>query len=128
MTDKLAFDHLIRPPSNRGSAVKGKTTPAGIQSFAHVLEGSVAQQKTLRLSTHAQQRLLTRKVQLSPESLNRIERGVQKAGQKGAKESLVLMDDLALVVNIRNKVVITAVDRVHAKENVFTNIDSAVIV
>jgi flagellar operon protein len=53
---------------------------------------------------------------------------VDKAEAKGAKESLVLVDDVALVVSVKNRTVITAVDRQHLKENVFTNIDSAVVV
>ena len=54
--------------------------------------------------------------------------GVEKAQRKGARESLVLLDDVALVISIKNKTVITAVDKEKLKENVFTNIDSAVIV
>jgi len=53
---------------------------------------------------------------------------VSKAAAKGARESLILLDDKAFVVSVRNRTVITAVDGEHLKENVFTNIDSAVIV
>lgn len=53
---------------------------------------------------------------------------IEKASNKGARESLILMDDLALVVSIKNKTVITAIDGANIKENVFTNIDSAVII
>ena len=51
---------------------------------------------------------------------------MDRAAQKGARESLVLLDDVALVVSIKNRTVITAVDAANLKENVFTNIDSAV--
>lgn len=54
--------------------------------------------------------------------------GVEKAAAKGAKESLVLVDNAALVVSIKNRTVITAVDKDSLKDNVFTNIDSAVVV
>ena len=54
--------------------------------------------------------------------------GVDRAAAKGAKESLVMIDDVALVVSVKNRTVITAVDKAQLKENVFTNIDSAVIV
>ena len=57
----------------------------------------------------------------------RLEQAVDRAGQKGARDSLVLMDDLALLVNVRNRVVVTAVPQSSAKDNVFTNIDSVVI-
>ncbi|HEX3047301.1 MAG TPA: flagellar biosynthesis protein, partial [Bacillota bacterium] len=53
---------------------------------------------------------------------------VNKAEAKGARESLILMDQMALVVSIKNRTVITAVDNESLKDNVFTNIDSAVIV
>ena len=57
-----------------------------------------------------------------------MENAVGKAREKGARDSLILMDNLALVVSIKNNTVITAVDEQSLKENVFTNIDSAVIV
>ena len=59
---------------------------------------------------------------------DRVVSGVDKAAQKGAKESLVMVDNVALVVSVRNRTVITAVPQEHLKDNVFTNIDSAVIV
>jgi flagellar operon protein len=57
-----------------------------------------------------------------------LNRGVGQAAQKGAKDSLVLLDNLALLVNIRNRVVVTAMDDARTRENVFTQIDSTVIV
>ncbi len=59
---------------------------------------------------------------------DRVKEGVDRAAAKGARESLVLMDNVALVVSIKNRTVITAVDKANLKESVFTNIDSAVIV
>ncbi len=131
MTNKVTLGSQIGLQNLGGSKGSNQPTvgkPADGSSFALALQDSLSEQPSLRLSAHAQQRLLTRKIQISPENLDRIEQGVQKAGLKGAKESLILMDNLALVVNIRNKLVITAVDQAHAKDNVFTNIDSVVIV
>ena len=82
----------------------------------------------LKLSGHAQTRLESRDIQLDGEAWERVLQGVEKAAQKGAKESLVMVDDVALIVSIKNRTVITAVDQNKLKENVFTNIDSAVIV
>lgn len=65
---------------------------------------------------------------LGDDELSRLAGGVNRAAAKGARESLVLMDDKAFVVSVRNRTVITAVDGENMKENVFTNIDSAVIV
>lgn len=82
----------------------------------------------LKLSSHAQTRLASRNIELSGEDWRRVLDGVDRAAAKGARESLVLLDQAALVVSVRNRTVITAVDREQLKENVFTNIDSAVIV
>ena len=82
----------------------------------------------LKLSGHAQTRLSSRNIELGKEEWERVLGGVDRAAEKGAKESLVMLDDIALVVSVRNRTVITAMDRENLKNNVFTNIDSAVIV
>lgn len=94
----------------------------GGSNFDAVLESR------LKLSGHAQTRLQSREIQLDKEAWDRVVDGVERAAQKGAKESLVLVDDIALVVSVKNRTVITAVDKQNLKENVFTKIDSAVIV
>jgi len=78
------------------------------------------------VSGHAATRMQSRDIQL--DGAQRVLNGVDRAAEKGAKESLVMIDDVALVVSVRNRTVITAVDQQSLKENVFTNIDSAVIV
>ena len=85
-------------------------------------------QDQLKISGHAQTRLQSRNIELNPEEWQRVLNGVNKAAAKGAKESLVMVDDKALVVSIKNRTVITAVDKAGLKDNVFTNIDSAVVV
>lgn len=99
-------------------------TPAGIGStdFQDLLADR------LKVSNHAKTRLQSRELQMDADRWNRVMEGVDRAAAKGAKESLVMIDDMALVVSIKNRTVITAVSQDHLKENVFTNIDSAVIV
>ncbi len=82
----------------------------------------------LKLSGHAQTRLQSREIQLQKEQWERVLGGVDRAEGKGARESLVMVDDVALVVSVKNRTVITAMDRQNLMNNVFTNIDSAVIV
>src|SRR5262245_24100682 len=108
----------------------GQPTPTPVQApkvgdgpdFALIL------QDRLKVSGHAQTRMQSRNIELGQAEWNRVMDGVDRAAAKGAKESLVLVDNAALVVSIKNRTVITAVDQEHLKENVFTNIDSAVIV
>ena len=82
----------------------------------------------LKFSKHADERLSERNITLTKENLERLENGVKKAGTKGINQSLMLMDDLAFIVNIKNNTVVTAIDSKSNKENIFTNIDGAVIV
>ena len=82
----------------------------------------------IRFSKHASNRLADRNLTLSDNQLSRLTEGLRKAGEKGIKESLVMVDQLAFIVNVPSNTVITAMDQAQARENVFTNIDGAVIV
>ncbi len=82
----------------------------------------------LKFSKHATDRLATRDIRLDNSQLNRLQEGVAKAGMKGIKESLMIMDKLAFIVNVPSNTVVTALDSELSNEQVFTNIDGAVIV
>ena len=99
-------------------------------SFEEILhqKREVTENSELKFSKHAAMRLEDRNINLSKEQNIRLENGVQKASEKGIKESLVLMDSLAFIVNIPNKTVVTAMDQGESGDNIFTNIDGAVIV
>lgn len=82
----------------------------------------------VRFSKHADARLRQRDIQLSDEQMTRLNEGTQKAGLKGIKESLVILDNLAFIVNTENRTVVTAMDSTNNDENIYTNIDGAVII
>jgi flagellar operon protein len=107
---------------NNQQPAQVKQAPKNPNEFSAIL------QDRLKVSSHAQTRLQSRNIELDAAAWDRVMSGVDKAAAKGAKESLVLVDDAALVVSIKNRTVITAVDKASLKENVFTNIDSAVVV
>ncbi|MDR2167847.1 MAG: hypothetical protein LBE35_08390 [Clostridiales bacterium] len=90
--------------------------PATEANFQRVME--------VEFSKHASVRLNDRDIRLNGEQMQRLEQGVARAQNKGIRDSLVLIDNIALVVNIKNKVVITAINQ---QDQVFTNIDGAVI-
>lgn len=99
------------------------------QSFAEILNGKQISESTqLKFSKHASTRLSERNINLSDAQLDRLNAGTQAASEKGIQESLVLMDQLAFIVNVKNQTVVTAMDQKDASQNVFTNIDGAVIV
>ncbi len=96
-------------------------------SFQEVLQKKVLTEDNLRFSKHASTRLRQRGIDLTDGQLERLMDGTRKAGQKGIKDSLVIVDELAFIVNIPNSTVVTAMDSKDAVENIFTNIDGAVI-
>ncbi len=109
---------------------KTQSTETSQVSFQEILERTA--EKTdgsgLKFSKHAANRLADRKIELTDSQLERLSEGTAKASEKGIKESLVLMDELAFIVNIPNNTVITAMSQGETNENVYTNIDGAVII
>lgn len=99
-------------------------------SFEDILrqKQTTAESQELRFSKHAQGRLNYRHINLSDEQNERLESGVLKASEKGIRESLVILDSLAFIVNVPSKTVVTAMDQSESESNIFTNIDGAVIV
>ncbi len=105
----------------------GGTRPAtgtGGEAFRALLDRS---QSNVAFSGHAARRIEQRGMQLDESHMQRLQSAVDRAEAKGSKDSLILMDDLALVVSIKNRTVVTAVDQANQKEQVFTNVDSVVI-
>ena len=108
-----------------------KTTVASLRqqgkSFAEILEQTKAgASEEVKFSKHANERLISRNIDLSEEQKQRLNNAVKSAEAKGIKESLVMMDNLAFIVNVKNNTVITAVTG--EEERIFSNIDGAVIV
>lgn len=114
--------------SQRGQHQSTQKNATGNQSFQNVLQQQLQKKEGLKFSKHANARLDSRQIQLNDEQLVRLSDGVDKAKAKGIKESLVLMDNIALVVNVENNTVVTALDQNEAKDHVFTNIDGAVVI
>ena len=126
VTNKVYFPQTVIQPLPGKKVTTSVTPDSKKTNFGQVLEKKL--QGELKFSQHARQRLQSRNIELGEAEMARLENAVSKAREKGARDSLVLMDNLALVVSIKNNTVITAVDEQSLKENVFTNIDSAVIV
>ncbi len=112
------------------NGVKGNTpvkTTDG-KSFQEILESTQSSSREVKFSKHAAQRLSNRNIELTQDQKERLQEGTAKASQKGIRESLVLVDQLAFIVNIPNNTVVTAMQQNETDENVFTNIDGAVII
>jgi flagellar operon protein len=113
------------PASPAGSPTRG---PANGPSFAQVLSAQpTTGAEPPKFSRHALERLRQRGIELDGQTLQRLSGGLQRAAGKGARDSVVFVDNTAFVVSVANNTVITAVGSEHMREHVFTNIDSAVI-
>ena len=96
--------------------------------FSDILSKSLNEQDVdVNFSVHAKQRLEARDINLSQEDMERLDDAIDQADEKGAHHSLIVLDGNALVVNIDNRTVVTAMDLSGASKNVFTQIDSAVV-
>jgi flagellar operon protein len=131
MADGVRIANYQRPVELLDIAERGKQTstaekPDG-DTFKEMFSRELAEDRSVMFSKHASQRLFSRNIELSAESLNKIADAIDKAAEKGSKETLILTDDAALVVSIKDRTVVTAFDRDHLREGVVTAIDSAVI-
>lgn len=114
---------------NNGTASRAKKGES--RTFEDILSqktGLDSELQSLKFSKHADERLADRNIFLTEDQLGRLAEGARKADEKGIRESLVIMDNLSFIINIKNKTVITAMDHADNKEQIYTNIDGAVII
>ncbi len=130
------LDNRIRTAAPVGTGAAPSSRPAATSgpSFGQVLNGrlaeplsTVAARANVKFSGHAQTRLASRQIALSEGDVARLGHAMTQAAAKGSKDSLMLLDKTAFVVSVANRTVITAVAQDALKENIFTNIDSAMI-
>lgn len=110
-------------PIERPEQSLPKKKVEGNDAFDSVLQREL---EKVKFSKHAAQRLDSRDISLTSTQLEKLQSAVDKAEKKGAKDSLVMLNDTAFIVNIPNRTVVTAVP-IADEENIFTNIDSVVI-
>lgn len=127
------YQSLLQVQSEYLSGMTKRSEDAGLVSFQDILKQKVeeteeASQSVLKFSKHANERLAERNISLTTDQVARLQEGVTKAREKGIKESLVMLDNLSFIVNVKNDTVVTALDNKSGNQKVFTNIDGAVIV
>ncbi len=120
---KIGLDETLLPVLQSKRPQAAASLPKE-KSFATLFKQA---ERQITFSQHALMRLKDRNIKLTANDLKRLESTVDKMSDKGAKESLIYMDDTAFVVSINNRTVITAMDGNEMKDNIFTNIDSAAI-
>lgn len=121
-------DGIHRNTLNSPKINANKAKDQGVQSFRDILRTSIKNNDNIKFSKHATQRMFERDIILSTDQLQRMENALKEAKDKGVKDSLILMEDMAFIVNIPSKTVITAMNNTNKNKNIFTNIDSAIII
>jgi flagellar operon protein len=128
MVDEVTLSaNAVRGVGNQPAHPARQRVDAAAGSFQDVLKAQLGREPAVRFSAHAQRRIQSRQIDLGGDETVRLEQAIDKAARKGARESLILMDDLAFVVNVQSRLVVTAVDAQSRKEDIFTNIDSVVL-
>lgn len=117
---QIQNEHLKSSKTNKNNNIQA-------DSFGSILQKKLQEKQELRFSKHANLRLEARNIELNNDQIRRIENGIKRAEEKGIKETLMVVDNIAMVVNIENKTVLTALDQQETKSYVFTNIDGAVL-
>lgn len=124
----LSIEQLQDQYLNQKKSSNQVTGSEGL-SFQEILESKQSKESgEVRFSKHAAGRLADRNIELTEDQISRLQEGTAKAEQKGIKESLVIVDQLAFIVNIPSNTVVTAMNQADTAENIFTNIDGAVII
>lgn len=122
----ISIEQLQDTYLSNGSKTVSAKNGEGL-SFSDILTSKAETGREVRFSKHASNRLSSRNIELSDSQMARLSEGTRKASMKGIKDSLVLVDSLAFIVNVPSNTVVTAMNRDEAEDNIFTNIDGAVI-
>lgn len=128
MDNRLLVNRPIQPlkPGEQTRTKKTKKQDGNQPSFKKIITDKIKEKSNVKFSKHAQKRLMSRGIHLRDKDLQLLNNGVARAEEKGSKDSLIMVNKVAYVVSVENKTVITAIDDQNLKENIFTNIDSAV--
>ncbi len=123
--NSIKIGHLYPANAPIGVRKNAVTDSHGTQaaSFQNLLKAN-----QLKFSHHAEVRMQQRGITLRPEQLGQIASAIEQAEAKGAKDSLILYRDIAMIVNVPSRTVVTAMDGKSLAGNVFTQIDSAVVI
>ncbi len=127
---KIYHKHFIPPVGTAGidrfSGLKNDQL-RNKMNFSEHLNRMIGEQESLTISKHAKQRLEQRNIRISTENWEKINEKISEAKRKGVNESLVLLDNAALIISAKNKTVITAMNRNEAESKIFTNINGTII-
>lgn len=110
-----------------GPSFKDALDKAGTVDLKKVASDAGLVDKGIKFSNHAIERMQSRGIAFKADDMAKLNEAVDRAANKGSRDSLILMNDSALIVSVKNRTVVTVMDQAALKENVFTNIDSTIV-
>lgn len=122
--NSIRMNHLQK--NNRN--INANAVDSQRHSFQALLQKEIHKSQGFKFSKHALERLEERKIQLTNQEVDKLNSAINKAAEKGIKETLIIMDNKAFIASVPNRTVITAAMDQQLKENIFTNIDGAVFI
>lgn len=128
MTYRINSGYLMPYEPVEHQLKESKTTTDKKVAFKEILEQTTKNNQAVKISNHAQQRLQQRNIVLEEDDLEKLQKAIDNAGKRGAREAILFYKDTVFLTSIRNNTIITAVNSKEKEENIFTNIDSAVVV
>ena len=131
MVDNVFFPNpvVVNPDRQQIKQPQNQRKPDGKPSaFDQILDQKLPSSDGVKFSQHAQDRLRARGISMNDAQIGQLNTAVNDVAKKGGKDSLIMMGDSAFVVSVKNRTVVTALDRSQMQGNVFTNIDSAVVI
>ncbi len=109
-----------------GAAIQGRKEERGNQ-FASMMQERIHQTEGVQFSKHAENRIRQRGIDMSEDVMANLNQAVEKARAKGARDTVIIGSEGAFIVNVPNNIVVTTISEQEMKNNIFTNIDSAVL-
>jgi flagellar operon protein len=106
---------------------KNNEAKNGPTSFKDILDNQINEKESFVISKHAAERLEQRNINFNEADMKNISEGINKAKEKGCRESFIFYKDTALIASIKNRTIITALDKMSSKGNIFTNLDSVIM-
>jgi len=121
------FESAQKPAALRPFSQNAQAAAGTHKSFGAVLENTLKKDLKVEFSAHASKRMQSRGITMKPDDYARLNSAYDALSSKNARDALVMVDEKAFLLSVRNRTVITVLDKNELKNNVFTNIDSAMI-
>ena len=128
--DQSTYINRISKGHQKVDRNKLNRLPENVDTFNKFLKSKIEKKSEagVKLSGHAKKRLEERNLTMDGNEFLKIRDGIDKLKEKGGKDSLIVTNQAAYIVDVDKQTVVTAMDKNDMAENVFTKIDSTLFI